>query len=66
MNCCFGCRGVWFGRGELDKIIERANTSEHPKPKTTTSTAFLRRRENIISKNVTFLSDLFDFYNHWG
>jgi Zn-finger nucleic acid-binding protein len=25
IDSCPGCRGVWLDRGELDKIIERAN-----------------------------------------
>lgn len=27
IDYCPKCRGVWLDRGELDKIIERANTS---------------------------------------
>lgn len=27
IDYCPACRGVWLDRGELDKIIERANTN---------------------------------------
>ena len=28
IDYCPNCRGVWLDRGELDKIIEKANVSE--------------------------------------
>ena len=32
IDYCPQCRGVWLDRGELDKIIERADTSMSPPP----------------------------------
>lgn len=30
IDYCPQCRGIWLDRGELDKIIERANRDERP------------------------------------
>jgi uncharacterized protein len=30
IDFCPHCRGVWLGRGELDKVIERASTAMAP------------------------------------
>ncbi|RUM95655.1 hypothetical protein EET67_22150 [Pseudaminobacter arsenicus] len=32
IDYCPQCRGVWLDRGELDKIIERANKEAAPQP----------------------------------
>lgn len=32
IDYCPQCRGVWLDRGELDKIIERANAAAAPVP----------------------------------
>jgi Zn-finger nucleic acid-binding protein len=32
IDYCPQCRGVWLDRGELDKIVERAETSQTPVP----------------------------------
>lgn len=32
IDYCPQCRGVWLDRGELDKIIERSETSSPPPP----------------------------------
>ncbi len=32
IDYCPQCRGVWLDRGELDKIIERADTAAHSSP----------------------------------
>lgn len=32
IDYCPQCRGVWLDRGELDKIIERAETGQAPVP----------------------------------
>lgn len=32
IDYCPQCRGVWLDRGELDKIIERANRDAAPQP----------------------------------
>ena len=32
IDYCPTCRGVWLDRGELDKIIERANSAALPQP----------------------------------
>ncbi|WP_432724055.1 zf-TFIIB domain-containing protein [Jeongeupia wiesaeckerbachi] len=32
IDYCPRCRGVWLDRGELDKIIERAQVQDAPKP----------------------------------
>lgn len=65
IDYCPKCRGVWLDRGELDKIIERANTMYTPsrdyfdsrqadKPKY--SDGYYKGR-----KRKAFLDDLFDF-----
>jgi Zn-finger nucleic acid-binding protein len=32
IDYCPQCRGVWLDRGELDKIVERAETAQAPVP----------------------------------
>lgn len=32
IDYCPDCRGVWLDRGELDKILERADTGAAPAP----------------------------------
>jgi Zn-finger nucleic acid-binding protein len=34
IDYCPQCRGVWLDRGELDKIVERAETAQQPAPPT--------------------------------
>ncbi len=39
IDYCPACRGVWLDRGELDKIIERANAGQ-PAPAPTQAPAY--------------------------
>jgi Zn-finger nucleic acid-binding protein len=69
IDYCPQCRGVWLDRGELDKIIERANTLDM----TSASLARRREREEFYAEHddererhrprrrKSFLSELFDF-----
>jgi uncharacterized protein len=60
IDYCPKCRGVWLDRGELDKIIERANTMYTPSkeyiPERETSREHYKGR-----KKKSFFDDLFDF-----
>ena len=54
IDYCPECRGVWLDRGELDKLIERADRDPSaPDP---------RRRETSRSpkKKKNFLSEIFE------
>lgn len=63
IDYCPSCRGVWLDRGELDKIIERAQSSgpsayaddDEGFGKATGRDPRQRERENPIA-------DLFDFF----
>ncbi len=62
IDYCPQCRGVWLDRGELDKIIDRTNTTESD---------FVRRdprrdaddygRAPKKRRKTSFLDDIFDF-----
>jgi uncharacterized protein len=77
IDFCPTCRGVWLDRGELDKLIERANVYQQP-----SSTPRYEERsnnehrdrdrdhddddrrsghDNRHHKKESFMGDLFDF-----
>ena len=65
LDYCPECRGVWFDRGELDKVIERSNEQLQT---TLARTAPVTREERVDyapnkkKKNAgSFLSDLLEF-----
>jgi Zn-finger nucleic acid-binding protein len=45
IDYCPQCRGVWLDRGELDKIIERANSGSFAE-RSPTSTPYPEKRKN--------------------
>ncbi len=65
LDYCPECRGVWFDRGELDKVIERSNEQL----RTTLAQASPVTREERVDyapnkkkkKPGSFLSDLLEF-----
>ena len=69
VDYCPKCRGVWLDRGELDKIVERALTTETQRNDLTDP---IRERwrgrardgddhDHAGRRRSGFLSDLFDF-----
>jgi Zn-finger nucleic acid-binding protein len=63
IDYCPECRGVWLDRGELDKIIERANQFSQAPPRTGHSdNKYEGHGDNRYKKKKdSFLDDLFDF-----
>lgn len=67
IDYCPDCRGIWLDRGELDKIIERANQSQPPfypkseKPFHKDTYSDHRPHDYKKKKKDSFLEDLFDF-----
>lgn len=68
IDYCPKCRGIWLDRGELDKIIERANEYENSLRKQTRNENF--RKDEYYDykdpnykkyKRKSFFDDLFDF-----
>jgi Zn-finger nucleic acid-binding protein len=55
IDYCPECRGVWLDRGELDKLIERADTEIGP-PKSGEST----QPHSKPKKKKNMLSELFE------
>jgi Zn-finger nucleic acid-binding protein len=72
IDYCPECRGVWLDRGELDKIIERADNAA-PQPAPAPPAPEARRRDDDYDsyderrgapkkkKKRSFLEDMFDF-----
>ncbi len=70
IDYCPKCRGVWLDRGELDKIIERSNTTSAVAPPPVQEPYREKRQEHYYhesdkyhpyKKKKGFLGDLFDF-----
>jgi Zn-finger nucleic acid-binding protein len=77
IDYCPKCRGIWLDRGELDKIIDRAESNQAPtrveaRPTTVTSSdryrddddddyEYDRNGRRKKKKRGGFLEDLFDF-----
>lgn len=65
IDYCPECRGVWLDRGELDKIIEKENTSQiivqnaPPQPFYKKSEDDYKR-EHYYKRKKSFLSEIFD------
>ncbi|HBR01707.1 MAG TPA: hypothetical protein DD738_03770 [Ruminiclostridium sp.] len=62
IDYCPQCRGIWLDRGELDKLIERTDTSQsyNYRPKET-QRPYESHGNYKKDKKSSFLSDLFDF-----
>ena len=62
IDYCPDCRGVWLDRGELDKILDRAEAVAPPSspPRRTDDREFDDRRLPKKKKRTSFLSELFD------
>jgi uncharacterized protein len=54
VDYCPKCRGVWLDRGELDKIIERADTDVQPGEQPS------QGREHRPKKKKNLLSEIFE------
>ncbi|HVE93819.1 MAG TPA: zf-TFIIB domain-containing protein [Acidimicrobiales bacterium] len=64
IDYCPDCRGVWLDRGELDKILDRAESvaaSPPPPPsRRTDDREYDDRRPHKKKKRTSFLSELFE------
>ena len=67
IDYCPQCRGVWLDRGELDKLIERAQAQSQPvaapPPQAQPQRApqgFDHERKHYHKKEKSWLSDIFD------
>ncbi len=62
LDYCPECRGIWFDRGELDKVIERTNlqltTASVPRDRSETYEKHAKPKKKKAS---SFLSDLLEF-----
>lgn len=66
IDYCPKCRGVWLDRGELDKIIERAEAPRAAAPQSAPWDGDRpreprRQDERRPKRRESFLSELFDF-----
>lgn len=66
IDYCPKCRGVWLDRGELDKIIERAEAPRAAAPQSGAREGDRQRDprrqdERRPKRRESFLSELFDF-----
>lgn len=70
IDYCPTCRGVWLDRGELDKIIERANgpvapqavpQREYDRPRDQDDRRYQDPHYRPKKKREGFLGELFDF-----
>ena len=67
IDYCPNCRGIWLDRGELEKIIERENTSGFQKNHFTShddeyhGNKYENNTYGHPKKKGGFLGDLFDF-----
>ncbi|MGH2790715.1 MAG: zf-TFIIB domain-containing protein [Actinomycetota bacterium] len=51
IDYCPQCRGVWLDRGELDKIIERADNEVQPRqPSHSRESQPKKKRKNMLSE----------------
>lgn len=70
IDYCPKCRGVWLDRGELDKIIDRADSALDRKPETHRSekhersdvTYDYRDAKHGKRRKDSILGELFDFF----
>ena len=58
IDYCPTCRGVWLDRGEIDKIIERADTGRNDAGAPDDGD---RKVDEPSKKKRNLLGDLFDF-----
>jgi Zn-finger nucleic acid-binding protein len=56
IDYCPKCRGVWLDRGELDKLIERADRTDEPP-----SSSRGEDHRGKPKKKKNLLSELFEF-----
>ena len=73
IDYCPKCRGVWLDRGELDKIIDRAQTQAQAQAPATAPTPQAARQPTYVShddddddrykkkRKSSLLGELFDF-----
>ena len=54
IDYCPKCRGVWLDRGELDKIIDRADNEVQPQP------SHSRESQPKGKKKKNLLSEIFE------
>lgn len=68
IDYCPQCRGVWLDRGELDKLIERSQSTAMPAAATAPLARHAEQRDRYAMndevrsrKKKSFLGDMFDF-----
>jgi len=67
IDYCPECRGVWLDRGELDKIIDKAEKPYTPEPireersYKSHDSSYSHQPSHHKKKRESFLGDLFDF-----
>jgi Zn-finger nucleic acid-binding protein len=71
IDYCPSCRGVWLDRGELDKLIERSESSNQQRTETNSDRRHhsapkndhdsYENRDYHKKKKSSILGDLFDF-----
>ncbi|WP_191337367.1 zf-TFIIB domain-containing protein [Helicobacter pullorum] len=61
IDYCPKCRGVWLDRGELDKIIERSQSTSHFQARYEEPRYKESRHYEKPRKRESFLGELFDF-----
>ena len=50
IDYCPKCRGVWLDRGELDKMIEKADTEAPPPSSGRQSQSPPKKKKNLLSE----------------
>lgn len=69
IDYCPKCRGIWLDRGELEKIIERSDSSGFASPQDRDVKRhhdddhryYPRDKDHYYKRKKNFLSDMFDF-----
>ena len=61
IDYCPECRGIWLDRGELDKIIERSQSTSHSHARYEEPRYKESRHYEKPRKRESFLGELFDF-----
>lgn len=65
LDYCPECRGIWFDRGELDKVIERTNlqlnAASVPRERSEKYEKYDKYEKPKKKKASSFLSDLLEF-----
>ncbi len=61
IDYCPHCRGVWLGRGELDKLLESSPKEHVTRSDSDNDESYKSGSNHRDQKRKPFLSELFDF-----